>query len=450
MTSAVSRLVRLLSASLALAALAAPSISNAVPLYARQTGFACAACHAGGQFPELTRTGREFKLTGYTMGNRQTIPLAGMIQGGLTQVRNYNGSTDPGNDFPHDNSMQLQQASLFTGGKIIDNLGAFVQWTYDGVAHHSNADNIDLRYANKTKVGGKNLIYGVSLNNNPSVQDVFNTTPAWTFPTAGPGGAFPGYGASTLIDGGLAQNVAGVGVYADWDNFVYAELSGYRTADGAFSIMRQGADTVANKYVLKDTNPYWRLALHGDSGPHSWEVGTYGMQADQYSDQTNSSSLTDRYTDNALDAQYQYANGKHRVSVQATAIHEKIDYNSGAAGNTSTNSSNTLDTQRLKGSYFYNNKVGGSLAYFSTTGSSDHILYSGNPGDGTATNTNSTPDTKGYIMEVSYLPVEKIRLALQYTVYNKFNGASNNYDQNLTGRNASDNNTLFLSTWFLF
>ena len=38
--------------------------AQAVPLYARQTGQQCAACHNG--FPELTPYGRLFKLNGYT------------------------------------------------------------------------------------------------------------------------------------------------------------------------------------------------------------------------------------------------------------------------------------------------------------------------------------------------------------------------------------------------
>jgi len=37
---------------------------------------------------------------------------------------------------------------------------------------------------------------------------------------------------------------------------------------------------------------------------------------------------------------------------------------------------------------------------------------------------------------------------LQYTGYGKFNGAKNNYDG--TGRNAKDNNTLFLDLWLAF
>ncbi len=49
--------------------------AHALPSFARQTGQNCVACHAGGQFPELTPYGRLFKLTGYTIGQR-ALPLA--------------------------------------------------------------------------------------------------------------------------------------------------------------------------------------------------------------------------------------------------------------------------------------------------------------------------------------------------------------------------------------
>ena len=46
----------------------------ALPIFARQTGHNCIACHAGGQFPELTPYGRLFKLTAFTIGKRATVP----------------------------------------------------------------------------------------------------------------------------------------------------------------------------------------------------------------------------------------------------------------------------------------------------------------------------------------------------------------------------------------
>ena len=48
--------------------------------------------------------------------------------------------------------------------------------------------------------------------------------------------------ASTLIDGGLAQQVAGLAAYAFWQRSVYAEFGFYRTADGALSVFRTGQD----------------------------------------------------------------------------------------------------------------------------------------------------------------------------------------------------------------
>lgn len=38
-----------------------------------------------------------------------------------------------------------------------------------------------------------------------------------------------------------------------------------------------------------------------------------------------------------------------------------------------------------------------------------------------------------------------VKISLQYTIYNKFNGASSNYDG--FGRDASDNNTLYALVW---
>jgi hypothetical protein len=41
--------------------------------------------------------------------------------------------------------------------------------------------------------------------------------------------------------------------------------------------------------------------------------------------------------------------------------------------------------------------------------------------------------------------VQYVRVGAQYTAYSRFNGASQNYDG--FGRNARDNNSLFLYLW---
>ena len=80
-----------------------------------------------------------------------------------------------------------------------------------------------------------------------------------------------------------------------------------------------------------------------------------------------------------------------------------------------------------------------SISRASTSGSTNPALY--------ATSTGS-PDTRGWAVELDYLPWQNVKLAIQYVAYTKFDGSSSNYDG--TGRNASDNNTLYIFAWFAF
>jgi hypothetical protein len=61
---------------------------------------------------------------------------------------------------------------------------------------------------------------------------------------------------------------------------------------------------------------------------------------------------------------------------------------------------------------------------------------------------NNSPDSRGWVAELDYLPWQNVKFALQYTIYSKFNGGTSNYDG--FGRNASDNNTVYLLAWINF
>jgi len=449
--------------------------AQAVPAYARQTGQECVACHVS--FPELTPYGRYFKLTGYTIGKRSFtsegmnyIPLAVMAQTSVTSTRN-DRATDPDSGDSvsinqRNNSVVFCCASIFLAGKVNDYIGTFIQWSYDNLATaadgtlggHSGIDNTDIRIVGEHAAEGAaepDWIYGATLHNNPTVQDVWNSTPAFGFPyTASSLASTPA--AATLIDGGLAQQVAGMGGYIFWKKTLYGELSLYRTADGAFSILRQGQDihTDGGVAALKGYNPYWRFAYNHEWGPHSVMVGTYGMTIDRYPSNFDTSTATDHYRDAAVDAQYQYITDPHVFTAQMTFIDEKQNYDASYAATTVTgagigagpapaNPSDELHTFKAKATYYFERKYGGTLAYFKTAGSTDAGLY----GSDAAGNPNR-PDNNGYIVELDYLPVQYVRLMLQYTGYGKFNGASTNYDG--SGRNARDNNTLFFNVWAAF
>ena len=186
---------------LAAAACSIPHVrpAQALPLYARQTGQQCAACHNG--FPELTPYGRLFKLNGYTFtgGPEKSFPEAVVNVPPLSMMNipsfTHTTQGQPGGAAPgfDPNNNWAYTGSLFYGGKIVDHVGAFVQGTYDQVRNGLNWDNTDIRYANTGELSGKELVYGVSLNNNPTVEDVWNSTPAWGYPyVASAAGADPG------------------------------------------------------------------------------------------------------------------------------------------------------------------------------------------------------------------------------------------------------------------
>lgn len=444
-----------------------PVQANAVPSFARQTGMDCAACHTS--FPELTPFGREFKLNGYTLGERQWLPVAAMMQFSMTNVDKK--STAGQSYIQRQNDPQFDNMSIFIAGKITDWAGAFIQMTYDNISadgsnppaitHHSHSDNTDIRIASNTDLLGKNLIFGLDLNNSPTVQDVWNSTPAWGYPFVGSkltgvggvgGNATPG--SSTAIEGGFAQTTAGLGGYFFWDRHLYGELSFYGTADKIFRPLSLGNwyNNSNNTALDGRNNPYWRLAWNQDWGPHSLMVGTYGLRVDVFPDATNRTGPTDRFTDTALDAQYQYLSDPHIFTVQTTYIHERQSYNAsqdttcsavfGSGLNAAPcNAKDSLNTFKAKASYLYDRKYGGTLAFFQTTGSNDAGLNNSNP-------SSTSPDTRGYLVELNYNPYTFARIGLQYTGWIKANGSKNNYDAN--GRNASDNDTLFLYTWFAF
>lgn len=423
-----------------------PQISHAVPSYARQTGLACTACHT--TYPELTAFGRDFKLNGYTLTGMQQIestrtgteagvkinqvlPISAMLTASVTQL----AKTQPGTQ--NGDVALPQEFSVFFAGEITPHIGSFVQVTYSQDSDAFDVDNTDIRYANHATLAGADTIYGVTVNNSPTVEDPWNSTPTWGFPFASSPVA-PVPAASPLI-AELGQDVAGIGAYSLWNNHLYADLSLYRSAHHGPDILPNAASTM----TIKGLAPYWRVAWQQNIGADNLELGTFGMQTKLYPDGV--SGLTDKYTDTALDAQYEHPMGTDMLTLRGSLIHEKQDLNRSFSDGNSANPSNSLDALNLNGTYHLGSTAAFSLGYFSTSGDTDSGLYAPNPVDGSA---NGSPDSRGYILQATFLPWQNTQLALQYTGYTKFNGSSSNYDG--SGRDASDNNALFLHAWLVW
>ncbi len=423
--------------ALAVSLLLPLSKARAVPSFARQTGMECSACHT--VFLELTPFGRSFKVRGYTMTNvtqGQTAalkenyypPVSAMLLVSMTDIAKRQPDTQNGNVLLPD------ALSLFYAGRISDKVGAYAQVTYSESADHFSMDNTDIRFVGEMP----NLVYGLSFNNNPTVQDLWNSTPAWGFPFVSSSVA-PSPAAATQIDGTLAQQVAGLGAYGYWNDLIYAELTGYRSSQVGG---HEPPDSTSTG-IIEGIAPYWRIAGEKSWGNHTLEVGTYGLYVKKYP--SGVTGPTDNFTDYAFDAQYQYITDPHIVTVHTTWIHEKQDWNASFPLGITTNSSDTLETFKINGIYYYKRTVGASLGYFATTGDTDPLLYAPNSVIGSA---NGKPDSNGWIVEFDYLPWLNTKFIVQYTIYDKFNGGTSNYDG--SGRSASDNNTLFIAAWLMF
>ena len=89
--------------------------------------------------------------------------------------------------------------------------------------------------------------------------------------------------------------------------------------------------------------------------------------------------------------------------------------------------------------------IGFSLGYFAISGDAVTALYQPQSVDGSL---NGKPDSNGLIAQFNYAPWLNTKFSLQYVAYNKFNGGTDNYDG--SGRNASDNNTVYLDSWIAF
>jgi hypothetical protein len=455
MTARIMKLTFVVSCAVGLAVLLSARDGHAVPSFARQTGLSCTVCHT--VWPQLTAFGRTFKAEGFTFSNespsgRWYPPVAGMLQLSFTSLNSNQGVLTNGvAPFNHDEDLATdqwnlpQQASFFYGGKIIGHLGALAQVTYDGTANDVALDNTDIRYARTFKAGGKNLTVGGTINNSPTVEDLWNSTPVWGFPFAASAVA-PTPTAVTLIDGTLGQQVGGIGAYASWADWIYGAFTVYGTTNVGLP-KPLGAGSTPPDTITDGAVPYWRLSLFHQFGKHSFEIGTYGLSADVYAPGTDSGS-TNSFTDYAFDGQYQFISNPHQFTLRTTWIHENQDYRASYPQGGTSNSSDTLKTFKINAGYFYTTRYGifgGYAGYFSTTGTNDALLYAPDPVDGSAT---GSPNSNGFILEANWLFKDKYKLSIQYTMYQKFNGSETNYDG--SGRNASDNNTLYLLIWLMF
>ena len=391
--------------------------AQAVPSYARQTGQDCAACHIGAFGPQLTPFGIKFKLGGYTDsdGKDGKVPLSAMVAASYT--KNKDDAVDAGH------KSALDEASIFLAGRLTDHLGTFVQVTHSPVEHHTSLDQVDVRFAMPVSIASKDSIVGVSVNNNPGVQDPFNTLSPWSFPFQ-PSHGGNAVGAERAGLGGMEGNVIGVNAYTLWNDRVYGEVGLYNSLSPTMQ-SKTGVATLQDALASSRLNngTYWRAGYMEDLRTSAWSLGLVGFNG-KLKDRGDGST-TANFSDLGVDASYKLLGTRqHIVTFDASYIRE----------HESVSGVNTND-YKLSSTYQYRNQCGGTVALFKAT-SSDHSNENG-----------------GYILQADWTPWGKesswnapwanLRLGVQYVGYNR-------YVEEGAKLKASDKNTTYLFAWTAF
>jgi hypothetical protein len=450
-------LTRAVAGGAALTTLLSASAAHAVPSFARQTGMPCSGCHSGGFYPELNAFGRFFKMHGYTMSAHADKPYEPYPPLSAAQMWSYTytNQSQPGltkeptltfASHGNDNVSYPQQANFFLAGRFFGPIGGFVMGTYDGVDNNWAFDNTDIRITDTRDIGDHTLTYGTTFNNGPSVQDAWNTLPAWSQFIGSEIAPGP---AAAISMSNLSAQVSGIGLYGLVDDLVYAEVTPYVSGkSGFFSALTLGNPTDT---VINGVAPYWRLVLYKNMGPHELSLGYVGLYDQSF--QSGNTGPTNNFLDNGVDAQYQWDSAPNFVTFRSSFIWENQGLGAAKDAGSAEHGSADLYTFQFWLSYYRYNLVGFTGSLFDIGGSRDHLVYAPDPVGGSRT---GKPNTLGGFVQVNLMPLSQwfhqmwpalpmTQFALQYTMYSTFNGASSNYDG--FGRSASDNNTLYFLIW---
>jgi len=422
------------------------SVALAVPSYARQTGSDCVSCHVGGFGPQLTPYGVKFKLGGYTDtdGKDGKIPLSAMLVANWTQTAKGVAEADKVPRYDTNNNAAVQEASLFLAGRMTENIGTFIQATYSGVERLSSLDQVDMRYARNIELFGQESTFGLSLNNNPTLTDPFNTLGQWRFPyTSSDFNA--GFGPSPLVES-IGGSVIGLNAYTFLNNGFYAELGLYDSIS-ASALNKINAEDIGK---FKGLGTYWRVAYFKDMKRDNFQVGLFGFNARVQPDRYDLGTAND-YLDLGVDGTYQFLGNREHIftlNVSYAKEWQKLNYTYGNLAE-ADNLKNNINQFRLAGSYYYNQTWGATAGIFDSRGSADRTLYSNS--------LSGRPTTSGYLLQADWTPWGKanswgapyanVRLGAQYTGYSRFMGGSSYLDGDGNQRRANDNNTTMLFLW---
>lgn len=414
--------------------------AQAIPVYARQTGAACADCHAGSYGPALTPYGMRFKLNGYTDtdGKGFKIPVAAQLIG--TRSVPARGES----------SNRLTEADVYLAGRLTEQVGGYVKVTSNNDGHNrfdTKLSDVDLRFvAKELKLGGKDLTLGVSVNNNPGFQDPIAALPAAS--SLGPPGV-TGTVLNPSSPNAPANRVFGATVYGLYDSRWYGEVGTYNSMQRSTQD-RLGYNPNGDPGKLHDTG-YARFAYMRDMRRQFFSAGVVALTTKRELPRTG--GPMDRLTDLGYDLTYQFlGNREHIVQLSYVNILERRKYGSTPASPIApgllAKPRGTVHDQTLTVAYTFKQSYTLLFSHLVSTGSRDDARFV----------PYGVPDTTANLVSLywapfgkddSYTSMANLKLAANWFRFTRFNGARDNIF-GAPGTNARDFNAFSLTAAVAF
>jgi hypothetical protein len=413
--------------------------AHAIPVYARQTGSACADCHAGAYGPALTPYGMRFKLNGYTDtdGKGFKLPVGAQLIGTRAMPARGNSSN------------RLTEADVYLAGRLTDQVGGYVkvETDNDGRNHfNTKLSDVDLRFvAKELKLGGKDFTLGVSVNNNPGFQDPIAALPAAS--TLGPPGV-TGTVLNPSSPSAPADRVIGATVYGLYDSHWYGEAGTYRSLQRSTQD-RLGYNPNGDPGELHDTG-YARFAYMRDMRRQFFSAGVVALTTKR---ELPRGGPRDDLTDLGYDVTYQFlGNREHIVQLSYVNILERRKYGSTPASPVApgvfAKPRGTVHDQTLTAAYTFRQTYTLLVSHLVSTGSRDEARFI----------PYGVPNTTANLISLYWAPfgkddsftsVANLKLAATWFRFRRFNGSRTNIF-GAPGTNAGDFNAFSLSASVAF
>ncbi len=395
--------------------------ANAIPAYARQTGAACADCHAGAygagaNGPGLTPYGMRFKLNGYTDtdGNGVKIPVAGQLVG--TRAVPAQGQS----------TTELSEADLYLAGRVTDQIGGYVKIQTDNVGNNkytTQLSDVDLRFVAKDlKLGNKEATFGVTVNNNPGFQD-----PVAALPAASQDGP-PTVSGSLLNPSSsntLSHRVIGASVYGLYDSDWYGEIGTYTSMPTSVQD-HLGYSIGGDPGKLSDTG-YFSFAYMKDLKSQFFSAGVVALTTKRQLPRTGPN---EDLTDLGYDLTYQYLGNRDNIvqlayfNILEQRRYASVPVSPSIPGLTAGERGIVHD-QTASVSYTFKQSYGVTFAHMASTGTHDVVRFVPYGDPDTISNSFSvfwTPFGK----DDSWTTIANIKIAATWFRFTKFNGSVTN------------------------